>query len=219
LSQWEEILLDIDERLFPHFDLNVHERCLYYHLISQTHVRGRQEATIPLQVLVEALGFSAFTVRKAIRSLAKKGIIDLSQSRAGHFVRPKLPAELGLPERESTRIQSPNIDEIDFYTGRKYLTALITREGGKCFYCLRALSEESCELDHVVSQMSGGDNGYKNIVASCHSCNTRKQSIAADDFLRNLLRGGLLNDEEFSDRLDALEALQDGKLVPQVTFD
>jgi 5-methylcytosine-specific restriction endonuclease McrA len=216
LTDWTEILLDIDQRLFPHFQLNAYERCLYYHLISQTHVRGQNEATIPLQEIVEALNISVSSARKAIRSLANKGIINLTQTRKGHFVSPKLPAQFELPRRADEGVGKLDIEEIDFYSDRRYLSALMEREGGKCFYCLRDITEESCELDHVVSQLHGGSNDYRNVAATCHSCNTRKQESAADNFLRLLLRRGLLSEDEFSNRLNALERLKDGELVPQL---
>jgi 5-methylcytosine-specific restriction endonuclease McrA len=113
-------------------------------------------------------------------------------------------------------IRKVDIEEIDFYSDRRYLAALMDREGRRCFYCLLEITEENCELDHVVSQLYGGSNDYRNIAATCHGCNTRKQQSAADDFLRLLLRRGLLSEDEFSNRLNALVALKEGKLAPHL---
>lgn len=107
-----------------------------------------------------------------------------------------------------------NIDEIDFFKGREYIHALINREQGAGFYCLSEISPENCELDHVISQLNGGDNSYKNIVAACHKCNTRKQGSTADDFLRNLYRKGMSSEREFEGRLSVLKALSRGGLKP-----
>jgi hypothetical protein len=71
-------------------------------------------------------------------------------------------------------------------------------------------------LDHVVSQLNGGDNSYKNIVASCHKCNNRKQGFDAEDFLRGLYRKGMLSESEFEGRLSALKALWQGDLKPDL---
>jgi adenine-specific DNA methylase len=107
-------------------------------------------------------------------------------------------------------------DEIDFFKGREYLDALIRREQSACFYCLSEISPENCELDHVVSQLKGGNNSYKNIVATCHKCNTTKQGASAEDYLRGLCRKGMLSENEFEGRLSALKALRQGDLQPDL---
>ena len=109
-----------------------------------------------------------------------------------------------------------NIEDIDFFNGRKYVSSLIEREQNKCFFCLSGISEENCALDHVISQLNGGSNSYKNIVAACHKCNTRKQSSEAEDFGRDLYRKGLLSESEFEGRMSALEALRNGDLKPAI---
>ena len=81
---------------------------------------------------------------------------------------------------------------------------------------LSKITPENCELDHVVAQQKGGDNSYKNIVAACHKCNTRKQAMDAEDYLRFLYRKAILSDSEFEERLSALEALKDGMLLPKI---
>ena len=68
----------------------------------------------------------------------------------------------------------------------------------------------------MVSQLKGGNNSYRNIVAACHKCNTRKQGSESEDFLRDLYRKGLLSESEIEGRLSALEALRNGDLRPVI---
>jgi hypothetical protein len=137
----------------------------------------------------------------------------LEQTRQGHWVKVLLPDELPLPEvvKQETHI---DIEAVDFYKNREHVVSLLKREQGRCFYCLREINEDSCALDHVVSQVNGGSNGYRNIVASCDQCNARKQGGSAQDHIRQLFRKGFLSEKELGGRLHALEALRDGQLKP-----
>lgn len=83
-----------------------------------------------------------------------------------------------------------------------YINELLKREQDSCFYCLSEISGENCELDHVIPQQKGGNNSYKNIVASCHKCNTTKLAGDAHDFLRGLYRKGLLSESEFEGEIE-----------------
>jgi hypothetical protein len=180
---WENVLKDIEDRLMPHFHCDIWERGLYYYLIRHTRLMGIEAATIPLPSISKALDCSDFQSRKAIRALAEKGCIELQQTRKGHYVKVLLPDELPLPPAER-ELAAVDMEAIDFFKNREYLGDLLRREQYRCFYCLREIKEDSCELDHVVSQLNGGDNGYRNIVASCHQCNTKKQGGGAEDHVR-----------------------------------
>jgi len=188
---------------------------MYLYLLNKTRIRGLEYATIPLSQISKALNCSDWQSRKTIRQLAEKGCIELEQTRKGHSVKVLLPADLDISKPEETVLEV-NIDEIDFFKGREYVAAIIKREQNTCFYCLSEISSEICELDHVVSQLNGGDNSYKNIVASCHKCNTRKQGTDAEDFLRSIYRKGMLSESEFEGRLSALKALRQGDLKPDL---
>lgn len=213
---WQAIYKDMEDRLLPHYQCDIWERGLYYYLLSQTRVRGLDSATVPLPQISSALRCSDFQSRKTIRSLSEKGCIELEQTRQGHYVKVLLPAELPLPDE--TKVEIPvDLEQIDFYKNREYLGALLKREQGRCFYCLREINEDSCELDHVVSQLNSGDNGYRNIVASCHQCNTKKQGGSAEDHIRQLFRKSLLGEKEFEGRMHALEALRDSQLKPVIS--
>ena len=213
--EWKKTLKEIEDILIPHYKFDIYERGMYGYLLNQTRVRGLEYATIPLSQISKALSCSEWQSRKTIRQLADKGCIELEQTRKGHSVKVLLPSELDIstPKEEKKEL---NIDALDFFQGREYVHALIKREQGSCFYCLSEISSENCELDHVISQLKSGDNSYKNIVATCHKCNTKKQARDASDFLRGLYRKGLLSESEFEGRLSALEALSKGELKPEL---
>lgn len=213
VSDWPSLLIELECKLFEHFSISVYERCLYYQLLTITRARGRIETTISLRQLASALGCSEHSVRKYLRSLSAKGVIVADQTRRGFNVSVKLPNDLGI-HKCRTEEDYIDIEKLDFFSNRKYLSVLLIRENSQCFYCLKTIAEETCELDHVIPLVNHGDNSYKNVVATCHSCNSRKQGTAAEQFLRQLYRSNLLSEEEFTDRLSALELLKDGRLVP-----
>ncbi len=212
---WQKILREIEDILIPHYEFDIYERGMYGYLLNQTRVRGLEYSTIPLSHISKALSCSDWQSRKTIRQLADKGCIELEQTRKGHSVKILLPSDLSIasPKEE---IRELNIAELDFFQNREYIHALIKRKQGSCFYCLSGISLENCELDHVVPQLKGGDNSYKNIVATCHKCNTRKQASDAYDFIRHLYRKEMLSESEFEERMLALEALGKGELKPEL---
>jgi hypothetical protein len=111
---------------------------------------------------------------------------------------------------------SPDIESIDFFRDRRYLPALLKRQGSRCFYTFKTITEESCVLDHVVPQADGGDNSYRNIVAASHDANSLKRGESAEDFVRQLYRKGVLSVTEMEDRLTTIAALKSGDLKPEI---
>lgn len=212
---WQKTLKEIEDILIPHYQFDIYERGMYSFLLNQTRARGLEYATIPLSRISKALNCSDWQSRKTIRQLAGKGCIELKQTRKGHSVKVLLPSDLDIsvPEKEKKEL---DIEKLDFFHGREYVHAIIKRERYCCFYCLSEISIEDCKLDHVISQLNGGDNSYRNIVATCHNCNTHKQASDASDYIRSLHRKGMLNKSEFEGRLAALEALNKGELKPEL---
>lgn len=215
MLDWSQVLKDIEDVLLPHFECDIYERGLYIYLVRHTRLAGQESETIPLPTIAAALRCSEWQARKTIRSLSAKGCIELDQTRRGHSVKVLLPHELDIVAETKTP-DTVDIEALDFYRERRYLAALLARERNRCFYCLSEVTEDSCELDHVVSQLNGGDNSYRNIVVSCHRCNTHKQGNDAEDYLRSLYRRSLLSVQEFEGRLHALVALREGDLKPVV---
>ena len=212
---WQKTLTEIEDILIPHYQFDIYERGMYNFLLNQTRVRGLEYATIPLSHISKALNCSDWQSRKIIRQLADKGCIELEQTRKGHSIKVLLPSDLNISAPEDDK-KELDIEALDFFQGREYVHSIIKREQNRCFYCLSKISIENCELDHVISQLNGVDNSYRNIVASCHKCNTRKQASNASDYLRDLHRKGMLNESEFEGRLTALEALNKGELKPEL---
>lgn len=92
---------------------------------------------------------------------------------------------------------------------------ILKRDGGKCFYCLKQVSDKSFVLEHVVSRPNG-TNSYRNLVTACRGCNNRKKALVAEDFLRLLFREGLLHEAEFTGRIEMLKKLRDGEVRPDI---
>jgi hypothetical protein len=212
-----KVMRQCEDHLFVAKSFSVQERILYYHLLRQSRVEGNEQVLVALLPLAKALGVAESTVRECIRSLNERGCLQiLDRSRQGHLVRVPLPEEIpGVVPPPSTDA-AINLEELDFFTGRRLLTALMARERSKCFYCFKAVTPATCELDHVTSRINGSDHGFRNIVVACHDCNTTKQEMAASDFLRALYRKGRLSEAELAERLQALEALAAGKLQPSM---
>jgi 5-methylcytosine-specific restriction endonuclease McrA len=49
--------------------------------------------------------------------------------------------------------------------------AVFARDGHRCQYCNRTAEN----IDHVVPRSRGGPHAWENVVASCRSCNARKE--------------------------------------------
>ena len=165
--------------------------------------------------LANAMGVAESSAREDNRSLNERGCIKIEdRSRNGHLLRVLLPEEIEGVVPKGAPATEIDLNGLNFFSGRRYLSALLAREDGRCFYCLKGIRPQSCELDHVVSLANGTDHSYRNIVCSCHECNTTKQAQTAPDFVRALYRKGVLSQAELEDRLSGIERLQAGQLVP-----
>lgn len=209
------IIQQCEDHFFPARSFSTRERALYYHLLRHTHLEGKPSALFAILPLANAMGVAESSVREDIRALHERGCINIeNRSRNGHLVRVLLPAEVPGVVPASVPATSLDLESLDFFSNRRFVAALLVREDNRCFYCLKRIRADSCELDHVVSQASGRDNTYRNIVCSCHECNTTKQAQSAADFVRSLYRKGVLSQPELNNRLATLEQLQAGKLIP-----
>ena len=207
----------IEDHLFCSVGLDVWEKTLYYHLVRHTRLEGRRSAWFGIAPLAAATGMSDYKVRNGIRSLHRKGCVQIDErNRKGHLLTVVLPSEIPglIPEPED---KTPvDLATLDVFSNRVYVQPLLAREDGRCFYCLREVDSGSCQLDHVVPQAQGVDNTYRNVVVACHECNTTKGENLGGDFVRSLCRIGLLSQEEVQNRLAALEQLEAGELAPDI---
>jgi hypothetical protein len=213
--EWTSVLTQIEDSLFPKLGLSVWERAVYYHLLRQTWVLGQATTQCSVQAVATGAGMSDWKAREAIRSLHQKGCIKIEdRSRSGHEIRVLLPSDLNLPQQVDE--PPPDLESIDFFVGRQYVDALLARENARCFYCLRQVTRDTCELDHANPLADGADNSYRNIVVSCHECNKLKQDMKAEEHLRRVFRRNLLSDAELQERMAALDALRKGDVVPEL---
>ena len=210
------VVREIEDVLFPRLKLDTWERALYWHLFRHTHLEGRATVVTGLDSLSRKTSVSTTKLRESIRSMAAKGCLAIEdRNRAGHAITILLPAEIpGLLVADPE--PAADIEGIDFYENRRYLQPLMERQQGQCVYCLRVLTAEAAVLDHLVSQMRGGDNSYRNVVVACHVCNSRKQAMAAEEYLRLLYREGLLGQDDLKERLEVVAQISAGSVPPAI---
>jgi len=126
-----------------------------------------------------------------LRTLERKGCIKiLARSAQGTALEVLLPHEIAGVVVDTPQLSQEDIETLDFFNDPQRRLALFRREGGRCFWCLRGITESNYSLDHM-SPRSGPveDHTYRNLVACCWECNSRKQATGAEEFLRRLYRG------------------------------
>ena len=217
----EEFIKDFHDYMAPTMDM--YEQAIYLYIIRHSRLVGKKEVVIGFKSERKTFAFgigkagtppSERICYEKVNSLQSKEYIKLLGSeRTGTRVRPYLPSEIpGLLENE-TEGQSLDIEEMDFFEVPENRELILERENYTCFYCRASLNRDNYIMEHVVSRPEG-DNSYRNIVASCRTCNNKKGSDEVTVFLRNLYRGNLLNQEEFDEVLLKLEKLKNGELKP-----
>jgi hypothetical protein len=127
----------------------------------------------------------------------------------------KLPSEIKevieFIEQDNDNIKfQENSDTIDFYKRPEDRVKILNRDEFACFYCLREINKKNFHLDHIVPKTDGGENFKSNLIATCSTCNTAKNSkYSAMDFLLNNYRKGLLDQKEFDIQREKLIKLTD----------
>ena len=211
-----QLWIDIEDHLIPFLQLDAHLRAVYYHLVRRSRLLRQRTVEISIDSLAKATGLST-QVRQHIRTLEAKGALKiLSRGRTGTTIEVYTPSEIPGCIRAKSPSDPVDLETYDFYTTTLGRGAIIEREGGQCFYCLRGISSDSAVLDHAVGRLIRLDNSYRNIVASCHECNSLKSGMSPDDFVRELYRRGRLTGNEMESRLASLAALQQGELKPEI---
>ncbi len=210
-----QVFRDIEDHLVPYLRLGSGERALYYHLLRHSRAEGKRVVQISKRVLARNVGASATTVHGHLRRLAQKGCVKIvERNLAGHTIEVTTPAEIPGCIGAGPLGEAAAVEGADCFKNERLRAAILKRERDTCFYCLRALGTGAAVFDHVVAAVAGGDNSYRNIVACCFECNSRKGERPAEEFLRELYRTARLSEAEFDARRAALDALQSGHLVP-----
>ena len=218
-----EVWKQMEDLAVPQLRLSVYERAVYSHLLRHSQIEGKRELRFSIPWLVRGTNLTTRAARRAVRSLIAKGALHLAERNGkGHLVEVLLPGEIrgvrtskvaaGGADRKAG---ADKLEKADFLATRALRLAIHRREGGHCFYCLRRLTPGVRCLDHVAPQARGGGNSYRNLVSTCGECNSRKEDMRAEDFVRWLFREGRLTAEELKGRLRALEALAAGKMRPK----
>ncbi len=203
--------------------LDVYEQAVYLYILRHSRFVGKPRLKVELKSvrhqIAKGLGrrgsrIGVTTCLEKLRSLDAKGCISLNDSReSAPTVRVFLPSEMpGLIECIGGE-NTADLESMDFFNDPAHRRRIFKREEGRCFYCRRKLSDSNTSIDHV-SPRPSGDNGYRNVVASCKRCNNRKGVSSAEDLLRVLFRESIVRADLLSDRLEALEMLRDGRLRP-----
>lgn len=215
------VLAEYQDYLVPRLDM--YEQAMYLYIFRHSRLVGKADVMIGFKSARRAMGLgvrekgrpmSEATCYEKLRGLQSKGCVEtLGAEHGGTRVRLKLPAEIpGVVPAAISNPESP-LEEWDFFTVAENRAAILRREESRCFYCLRQVDLTTYVIEHVTSRPDG-DNSYRNVVAACRTCNNRKGSTLAADYLRVLLRGGFLSEEEFIGRTSALERLLSGELKP-----
>jgi hypothetical protein len=217
-----EIWKQYEDLLIPRLRLTVCERAVYSHLLRHSRLEGKRRLRFTISWCARGTGLSGFSVRNAVRRLAVKGALLITErSKKGHVVEVHLPSEVraartgesagGKAEREPSAM---HVEEMDFLETRTLREAIHARDGGRCFYCMRRVTSGTRCIDHVIPRARNGSNSYRNLVSSCAECNAQKCEWSAEDFLRWLFREGRLGASELKERLGAVEKLAAGELQP-----
>jgi hypothetical protein len=218
----------MEDLVVPRLSFSLFDRAAYSHLLRHSRLKGKLELRFSILWLARGACLSTWAARKAVRSLVAKGALRLAErSKAGHVVKVYLPEEIRavrageLAACATERLgrvghvaSAGEIEKADFLETPARRQAIHAREGGRCFYCLGRMKPRVRCIDHVVAQVRGGHNGYRNLVSACGECNSRKGEQRAEDFLRWLCREGRLSADEFRERFQALARLATGKLRP-----
>lgn len=212
---YAQVCRDIEDYLVPHLKLGAGERALYYHLMRLSHAEGVRRAHVSKRVLARGIGCSTTTVNGHLRRLTQKGCVRIvERGLLGHVLEVLTPSEIPGCLAPAAAPEDGDFEAADCFKNEKMRAAILRRERQACFYCLRPMATGAAVFDHVVASAQGGDNTWRNIVACCFECNSRKGEKSADELLRELYRAARLSDAEFDARLGALEALQAGQPSP-----
>jgi hypothetical protein len=219
-----EFLTQFYDFLAPKLD--TYEQAIYLYVIRHSRLVGKDDVTIGIHSAAKNGVFgrrqngqpmSPSNCRAKVRSLETKGCVKVVAtehrgSRIHALLPSEIPGAIPLPPEPAV----VDLEKIDFVLVAENRALIFEREKHRCFYCLRGIDRANGVMEHVVKRTTGG-NGYRNVVAACRQCNDRKGASSAEDFLRILYRGSILNAAEFEDRLSHLERLRAGELKPALS--
>lgn len=122
-------------------------------------------------------------------SLEQKVAVQLNEIDHLHHYFPIETIIVEVAEFDIQKIKNPDISGKDYQQGtlhgyniRNYL---LKKYGRKCFYCDKEVS--TFEVEHMIPKAKGGSNRIDNLTLSCHSCNQKKGTLTAEEFIKQTL--------------------------------
>lgn len=122
-------------------------------------------------------------------SLEQKVAVQLNEIDHIHRHFPIETIIVEVAEFDIQKIKNPDISGKDYQQGtlqgyniRNYL---LEKHGRKCFYCDKEVS--NFEVEHRIPKAKGGSNRIDNLTLSCHSCNQKKGTLTAEEFIKQTL--------------------------------
>lgn len=222
--QTEKHIQDIIDFAEPQMD--VYEFAIYMYLVRHTRLSGKTEdvfgfksirKTMVIGVGEKGTPMSEGTCYGRLKSLEQKGFIKtLDSVFSGQRIKVFYPSEIsGVVKEIPTQPTLVDIEELDFFETAEYREKILERDEQKCFYCFKKLSKDGYVIEHVVSRPQG-NNSYRNLVASCRTCNNKKDNLDVNDFIRKLYRDNIISDIELTTVTEKLERLKNGELKPKL---
>ena len=122
-------------------------------------------------------------------SLEQKVAVQLDEIDHLHRYFPIENIIVEVAEFDIQKIKNPNISGIEYQQGtlqgyniRNYL---LEKHNRKCFYCGKTVSD--FEVEHMIPKTRGGSNRIDNLTLSCHDCNQKKDTMTAEEFIKQIL--------------------------------
>ena len=122
-------------------------------------------------------------------SLEQKVAVQLNEIDHLHRYFPIETIIIEIAEFDIQKIKNPDISGIEYQQGtlqgyniRNYL---LEKHNRKCFYCGKSVSD--FEVEHMLPKSRGGSNRIDNLTLSCHDCNQKKDTLTAEEFIKQTL--------------------------------
>ena len=122
-------------------------------------------------------------------SLEQKVAVQINEINYLHCYFPIETIIVEVAEFDIQKIKNPDISGIEYQQGtlqgyniRNYLLEKYNR---KCFYCGKTVSK--FEVEHMTPKTRGGSNRIDNLTLSCHDCNQKKDTLTAEEFIKQTL--------------------------------
>lgn len=122
-------------------------------------------------------------------SLEQKIAVQLNEIDHLHRYFPIKTIIVEVAEFDIQKIKNLDISGVEYQQGtlqgyniRNYL---LEKHNRKCFYCGKTVSD--FEVEHMIPKARGGSNRIDNLTLSCHDCNQKKDTLTAEEFIRQTL--------------------------------